>query len=174
MLQVKAGDVEKMGLLFERYHRALYNYLFHMTRQKEVSEDIVQNTFFRMLKYRQSFTGKGEFRTWMYHVARNVMNDHFRKNKRTPVHRDLAELEERIDGSISPDDFSSKKEELKRLGEALMELDGDTRELLILCRFQGLKYQEIARILDISEGAVKVRVHRALHQLKDQYFKVTC
>jgi len=66
MLKVKDGDIDKMGLLYERYHRQLFSFLFHMTRHKEVSEDIVQNVFFRMLKYSKGFTGSGEFKTWMY------------------------------------------------------------------------------------------------------------
>ena len=55
MLQVKAGDLDKMGLLFERYHRPLFGFLFRMTGQTEASEDMVQTVFYRMLKYRVFF-----------------------------------------------------------------------------------------------------------------------
>src|SRR5450631_1324620 len=65
MLKVKNGDIDKMGLLYERYHRLLFRFLFNMTRQKELSEDMVQNIFLRMLKYPEGFMGFGEFKMWM-------------------------------------------------------------------------------------------------------------
>jgi DNA-directed RNA polymerase specialized sigma24 family protein len=62
MLKVKNGDIDKMGLLYERYHNQLYRFIFNMTRQKELSEDMVQNIFLRMLKYPDGFMGYGEFK----------------------------------------------------------------------------------------------------------------
>jgi len=172
MLKVKDGDIDKMGLLYQRYNRQLYGFIFHMTRNKEVSEDMVQNTFFKMLKYRNGFTGYGEFKTWMYHVARNTLNDHFRKVKRTPAHNSLEGFEELIPGEQFADEQLEKQHDLKILDMAMKNLSEENRELLVLCRFQELKYNEIATILNITEGAVKVRVHRALNQLKINYLKI--
>lgn len=172
MLKVKNGDIDKMGLLYERYHRQLFRFLFNMTRQKELSEDMVQNIFLRMLKYPEGFMGFGEFKTWMYHIARNVVYDHFRKIKRTPIHSDLNYYEESIPGEDHTDSGIEKEQELKTLGTAMEQLSVENRELLILCRFQELKYNEIARIFNTTEGAIKVRVHRALNQLKSNYFKI--
>src|SRR5579872_3951174 len=75
MLQVKAGDLERMSLLFERHHGALFGFLFHLTQRREASEDMVQTVFYRMLKYRNSFTEGSHFSGWMYHIARNVLKD---------------------------------------------------------------------------------------------------
>jgi RNA polymerase sigma factor (sigma-70 family) len=172
MLKVKEGDFDRMGLLFERYHRPLYGFLFRMTKQKETSEDLVQNVFFRMLKYRKGFKGTGEFKTWMYHLARNVLNDHFKKNKRTPSKYNLKDFEESIEVGQHADYQIERNQELKTLEMAIEDLSEENRELLILCRYQELKYQEIAKILEITEGAVKVRVHRALNQLKSSYLKI--
>jgi RNA polymerase sigma-70 factor (ECF subfamily) len=116
--------------------------------------------------------GFGEFRMWMYHIARNTVYDHFRKIKRTPVHSDLTNLEERIDGEQYTDAKLEKEQELKILETAMDKLSDENRELLILCRFQELKYHEIAKILNTTEGAIKVRVHRALTQLKNNYLKI--
>lgn len=172
MLKVKNGDIAKMGLLYERYHRQLFRFLFNMTRQKELSEDMVQNIFLRMLKYPDGFMGFGEFRMWMYHIARNAVYDHFRKVKRTPAHSDLTNLEERLVGEQYTDTKLEKEQELKILESAMEKLSDENRELLILCRFQELKYHEIARILNTTEGAIKVRVHRALTLLKNNYLKI--
>jgi len=98
MLKVKKGDIDKMGLLYVRYNRQLFRFIFNMTRQKEVSEDMVQNIFFRMLKYPDGFIGFGEFKTWMYHIARNVVYDHFRKVKRTPAQSELSNFEDKMEG----------------------------------------------------------------------------
>jgi RNA polymerase sigma factor (sigma-70 family) len=172
MLKVKDGDIDKMGLLYERYHRQLYSFLFHMTRNKELSEDIVQNVFYRMLKYRKGFTGSGEFKTWMYHVARNTLYDHYRKDKRIPSHNNLQDFEEIIPDEHLADRQLEKEQELKTLERAMNNLSDGNRELIVLCRFQELRYNEIAQILNTTEGAIKVRVHRALNQLKNNYFKI--
>lgn len=172
MLKVKNGDVDKMGLLYERYHRQLFRFVFNMTRQKELSEDMVQNIFLRMLKYPDGFMGFGEFRMWMYHIGRNAIYDHFRKVKKTPVQTDVRNYEEEIKGDTFADAQLEKEEELRTLEKAMDSLSDENRELLILCRFQELKYSEIAKILNTSEGAIKVRVHRALNQLKSNYLKI--
>src|SRR5664279_4299169 len=172
MLKVKNGDIDKMGLLYERYNRQLFRFLFNMTRQKELSEDMLQNVFLRMLKYPDGFMGFGEFKMWMYHIARNTLYDHFRKVKRTPVHIDVKEFEEKIEGELHTDAQLEKEQELRILERALGKLSDENRELLILCRFQELKYNEIAMILNTTEGAIKVRVHRALNQLKSNYLKI--
>ena len=172
MLKVKEGDFDKMSLLYERYHRALYGFILQITGQVELSEDMVQNVFLRMLKYRNGFAGTGEFKIWMYHVARNLLNDHFKKNKRRPATFELRDFEEKLTGDHFADQSLEKRQELKTLEMALQNLSEENRELLILCRYQELKYHEIAQILKISESAVKVRVHRALNQLRNSYLKI--
>jgi RNA polymerase sigma factor (sigma-70 family) len=172
MLKVKKGDIDKMSLLYERYYRQLFRFIFNMTRQKELSEDMVQNIFLRILKYPNGFTGFGEFKMWLYHIARNVVYDHFRKVKRTPSHTDLKGYEERIEGELHADAPIEKEQELMALEKAMEKLSDENRELLILCRFQELKYIEIAKILNTTEGAIKVRVHRALNMLKSNYLKL--
>ena len=167
MLKVKSGDLNKMSLLFERHHRPLYGFLFHSTGQKESSEDMVQNVFYRMLKYRHTFKGEGEFKTWMYHLARNVLNDYVKKNKPFVHKNDWVEYAEKLPVSESADTTIQKEEEISMLNKAISNLSHESREVLILSRFQELKYEEIGRILEISEGAVKVRVHRAMNQLKN-------
>lgn len=172
MQKVKNGDIDQMGLLYERYHRQLYRFLYNMTRQKELSEDLVQNIFIKMLKYNEGFLGYGEFKTWMYRIARNAVYDHFKKVKKTPAHTAVTDYETRIAGEQSTDAQIEKEQELKLLGYAMEKLSAENRELLILCRFQELKYHEIAQILNTTEGAVKVRIHRALNQLKSNYMKI--
>jgi RNA polymerase sigma factor (sigma-70 family) len=172
MLKVKSGDIDKMGLLYDRYNRQLFRFIFNMIRQKELSEDIVQNIFLRMLKYPDGFIGFGEFKMWMYHIARNAVYDYFKKAKRTPQQADVKDYEEKITGGNLSDTDLEKEEELRILEKAMKGLSDESRELLILCRYQELKYSEIAKLLNTTEGAIKVRVHRALNQLKINYLKI--
>jgi RNA polymerase sigma factor (sigma-70 family) len=168
MIRVKDGDLDKLGLLFERYKKPLFGFFYGMTRDKELCDDLVQNVFFRILKYRYLFRGEGDFRTWMYHIARNVNHDHFRKDK--------IKNKESIDSwadRLGTDDNRSSQfvhdDELELLSVALDKLPEDKREILLLSKFQDKKYKEIGEILGCSEGAVKVKVFRALQELKGVY-----
>ncbi|KAA9339906.1 RNA polymerase sigma factor [Hymenobacter busanensis] len=172
MLQVKAGQVDKMGLLFERYHRPLLAFFYHATSHATGSEDLVQTVFYRMLKYRHTFSGEGEFRTWMYHLARNVLADAAKKEKPAKYHQDVADWAEKIGGGPTADASLQKNQEVDLLHRALGQLSADAREVLVLSRFQELKYEQIATLLNTTAGAVKVRAHRALGQLKDIYMKM--
>ncbi|WP_353723268.1 RNA polymerase sigma factor [Dyadobacter sp. 676] len=169
MLRVKTGDLDKMGLLFERYNRPLFGFFYHMTHKADLSEDLVQNVFYRMLKYRHTFTGEGEFRTWMYHLARNVLNDSVKQNRSFTFY-DVNEVADRIEGGISADEGLERQQDYDFLHEAMGALSPEYREVLILSRFQEMKYDEIAKVLNINEGTVKVRVHRALGELKKRFF----
>ncbi|AFK03674.1 RNA polymerase, sigma-24 subunit, ECF subfamily [Emticicia oligotrophica DSM 17448] len=172
MLKVKAGDLDKMGLLFERYHRALFAFFYHLTGESAYSEDLVQTVFYRMLKYRHTFSAEsGEFRTWMYHLGRNVMNDALRKNKRMVYQADMSSVSERNLAEPAADFQLEKKQEIDNLHAALNKLSNEHREVLVLSRFQDLSYQEIASILQTSEGNIKVKVHRAMKELKSIYLK---
>ncbi|WDF75903.1 RNA polymerase sigma factor [Mucilaginibacter sp. KACC 22773] len=172
MLRVKAGDLDRMGLLFQRHYRALYGFLFHMTYQREASEDMVQIVFYKMLRYRSSFTGEGEFMAWMYQIARNVLKDNAKKGGKQGVYQDISELADRLPGGTSADEHLEKKQANAGLYNAMEKLSDDNREILTLSRFQELKYQEIGQILGITEGAAKVRAFRAMQELKDIYAKM--
>lgn len=172
MHRVKTGDLEKMGLLFERHHRPLYGFLFHMTYNREGSEDMVQTVFYKMLKYRNTFTGDGEFVAWMYQIARNVLKDSFKKKPQQALHYDVEAFADKLAGGISADEQLETKQTRTELYGAMGNLSSDYREVLIMSRLQELKHQEIAQILQITEGAVKVRVHRAMQELKGVYLKM--
>lgn len=169
MLRVKAGDLKRMGLLFERYHRELFGFLYHSSHNPDASEDMVQTVFYRMLKYRHTFTGEGQFRSWMYHIARNALVDSAQQYNVSAHHRDLADYADRIGGGALADEVLQKEEEAATLREAMARLSVDHREVLVMSRYQELRYEEIARILGLTEGAVKVRVHRAMNELKKIY-----
>jgi RNA polymerase sigma factor (sigma-70 family) len=163
MVQVRNGEVEMLGVLFDRYQTPLYNFYTKMTQDRAVSEDLVQDVFLRILRYRQTYRPGTAFRTWMYQIARNARLDHVRKVKpEAPL-----TAEPMAPGPSS--DSAQQKQKALLLQRALMQLPEDKREILILSRYQELKYEEIARLMSCEVGAVKVRVHRALQQLREMY-----
>lgn len=171
MLLVKAGDLDRMSLLFERHNRALFGFLFHMTGRREMSEDLVQNVFYRMLKYRHNFTADSHFSGWMYHIARNELRDSAKKKGVAENYDQLADHEERITDGRLVDEQLEKKEAHQTLSKAILKLNEGDREILILSRFQELKYTEIGDLIGITPGAVKVRVYRAMQELKQIYLQ---
>lgn len=172
MIAVRAGEIRQLGELFERYHRRLYGFFVRLTNQPSVSEDLVQIVFYRILKYRHTYRDEGKFTAWIYHVARKVAADHFRKHAATPVPTDPADLLEQPDPTPLPSEQASATEDVVLLRTALARLPLEQREVLVLSRLQHLEHKEIARLLDCTVGAVKVRAHRALQELRQVYFKI--
>lgn len=168
MSQVSDGDVEKLGILFERHHVRLFNYLFRLTGNRGVAEDLVQEVFVRMLKYRSSFRARGEFSAWMFALARNVSADHFAKRQRREMTTD-EELAERPSEAPLPLERLESAESIERLRTALLQLPEDKRELLLLSRSGGLSCEQIGEIVGCSPGTVRVRVHRALRRLQQLF-----
>jgi len=168
MLKVKEGDLDRLGLLFDRYKRPLYGFFYNMSRDGELAEDLVQNVFFRILKYRYLFKGEGDFKTWMFHIARNVSHDNFRKDKIR--HKDAIEdWEDHLRDDHDRVADIQKDEELHLLSMAMDRLPVEKRELILMSKYQERKYKEIGEIIGCTEGAVKVKVFRALQDLKAVY-----
>ena len=172
MLAVRAGEIRRLGELFERYHKPLYGFFVRLTNQPSASEDLVQIVFYRILKYRHTYRDEGKFSAWIYHLARKVSADHFRKSARTPTPADPADFHDQADQEPAPDAQAGTTDDLELMRRALARVSHDHREVLVLARLQHLNHQEIARLLDCSVGAVKVRAHRALKELRDVYFKI--
>ncbi len=172
MIAVRAGEIVRLGDLFERWHQRLYAFFVRLTSQPSASEDLVQLVFYRILKYRHTYRDEGKFSAWIYHLARKVAADHFRKSSSVPAAIDPSDLHELADPAPDSAERAAGNEDLTLLRTALARLPLETREVLVLSRLQQVGHKEIARLLDTTPGAVKVRVHRALKELRDVYFKL--
>jgi RNA polymerase sigma factor (sigma-70 family) len=167
MQLVRDGDVGKLSLLFDRHHKPLLRFFVHLTGNHEASEDLVQEVFFRVLKYRFTFQPGTSFRAWLYQVARNAHIDHAGKHKLETV---LPEnIEFRSAGKLQ-DETLRLKQDATLLRKALASLSLEKREVLVMSRYQDLRYEEIAGILQCEVGTVKVRVYRAMRELGDRFF----
>ena len=172
MIAVRAGEIRRLGELFERHHRPLYGFFVRLTNQPNASEDLVQIVFYRILKYRHTYRDEGKFSAWIYHLARKVAADHFRKSASTPTPADPVDFEDQPDQGEAPDAKAATADDVALMRRALTRVSHEHREVLVLSRLQHLNHQEIARLLDCSVGAVKVRAHRALKELREVYFKI--
>jgi len=168
MAEVGAGQVARLAVLFERHHRSLYRYFVSMSRHREQAEDLVQEVFVRMLRYRTSYDPAQSFTAWMYQIARNAGVDQVRKRGRAEV-IDIDAVQQR-DTSAGPEESASLGQDLALLRRAMEQLPEDKREILVLSRFQGMKHEDIAEVLGCEVGTVKVRVYRAIRALEQIYF----
>ena len=169
MLLVKEGHLSELTALFDRYQVLLYNFFCRLTMDKAASEDLTQNLFYRVIRYRQSYDpSQGTFRSWIYRMARNVHFDFCKQEQKAPGRlTDPEDAEERLADKIT----GFTEDQYQRLDEVMAKLPAEQREILVLSRYQGLKYEEISRIKEISVAAIKVQVYRALKQLRTLYFK---
>ena len=171
MNEVRTGQVGQMAILFERHHRALFRYFVSMHRDRELAEDLVQDVFFRMLRYRASFDAGHSFTAWMYQIAHNASLDHVRKQRGTVVDIDtfVERRAELVSSAPGPEEEAVRNQDLALLGRALDLLPEDKREILVLSRFQGMKYEDIAAVLRCEVATVKVRVYRAIRALEQVF-----
>jgi len=167
MLQVREGVGEMLGVLFDRYQLPLFNFYCRLTGNRSVSEDLVQDVFFRILKYRQSYRPGTPFRAWLYQIARNARHDYQRKHPEgVPFDPEMSPTSTTADGVES-------EQQAALLHQALLLLPEEKREVLLLSRFEELKYEQIAHLLDCEVGTIKVRVHRALRELRAIFERIT-
>lgn len=168
MQEVRSGNVAKLEALFDRHSRPLFRYFVRLTSDPSWSEDLVQEVFFRILKYRHTYEPETSFRAWMYQVGRNVWIDQASRRKgEVALPENVAEI-----GSTepAPDRQAQQRQVTALLRRALAALPPEKREVLVMSRYQELKYDEIAAALKCDVGTVKVRVYRALRELGDRFF----
>lgn len=171
MLRVRSGETGLLAELFERHSRQVYGFFYRMTGSRELSEDLVQDVFLRILRYRDSYQPKTSFSAWMYGIARNALVDQMRKRRPEASFDDgFPDVPARED---PVDERMRARQETEMVQQALASLPADKREVLILARYQDLRYEEIGRILGCEPNAVKQRVFRAVKALGDRLVQMS-
>lgn len=170
MEAVKNGDLQQASLLFERYHKRIYNFLARMTMDRALAEDLTQNVFLRIIKYRASYREGSRFQSWIYQVARNIFSDHYQTHKNR--FSDFIDVEKMRENIPDGEDQVQQEEQEKLLARSMARLNEEQRELLVLTRFQHMKYEEVAVIMDTTVANIKVKVHRAIAKLREHYFEL--
>ena len=163
---VQGGDYSPASEIYDRYSARIYNFAFRFLKNAEAAEDATQEVFVKMMKHANQFQGDAKLSTWLFSITANWCRDYLRKadNKAKEAEEVLVSLP--APSELSPERNLEKREDELRVQRALSALTPEQREAILLSRYQGLSYAEIAQIAGCSEGAVKTRVFRAMETLK--------
>jgi RNA polymerase sigma-70 factor, ECF subfamily len=166
---LRRRDPDLLDRLIEQYQHRLLRYLISLSGNRELAEDLFQETWIRVLERGHKYDGKHEFNTWLYAVARNLTIDYLRK--KSPVSLD-AMMENEDHAPLEPADTQpmawevvQRHEQAERISAAMIGLPAEYREAIVL-RFQdGLALEEIATVIGAPLGTVKSRLYRGLNLL---------
>ncbi len=178
MLLCQADENAALEELFRRYSRPLFQFVRRQMADEETAADLVQETFLRVYNHRKTYKPTARFSYWIYRIARNLCVDEKRRYWNRNV-TDASSLPSREAGSAdffemqsSPLPDSSevlhRKELARAVREAIEQLSEEQRLVMLLSKYQGLHYREIAEILGVSTESVKQRAYRAHLKLRQQ------
>jgi len=164
---VQSGDYSPVDEIYDRYAARLYNFAYRFVRNKEVAEDAVQEVFMRMIRNAKQFNRDAKLGTWLFAITANWCRDFLRKADNKPKDSDDVLVGIPASPDYSPHRRLEAREVERTLEKALGAIDPDEREVILLFKYQGFSHAEIAQIAGCSEGAVKLRVFRAMKALKE-------
>jgi len=162
---------EEFTEIFLLYYKRVYNYTYYRVNSQEVSEDLTSQIFERiMINLNTYIKEKSKFEVWMFAIARNTINDYFRKQKRYKI-ISIDSILDLVSKDKGPEDLMINKEKNNKLMNALNVLDAKERNIIAYKFGANLKNTEIAKILNISESNVGVKLHRIMKRLKNEMEK---
>jgi RNA polymerase sigma-70 factor (ECF subfamily) len=162
MRRVRQGDTTAFTLLIQRHQGALVNFFRRLGAHTE-AEDVAQETFLRVWRYRMRYQPTAKFTTFLFTVARHAWADHLRRMQKRE------RIAERVETETPPHDATAQNTARRRLDAqaALKVLPEKLRLVVVMSLYQGLKYEEIAAALDVPVGTVKSRMFLAMARLKE-------
>jgi RNA polymerase sigma-70 factor (ECF subfamily) len=174
-----AGDAAAWEGIVRLFNKRIYNLCYRFTNSPDDAEDLTQEVFIRVYRTMGSYNvEKGAFSTWLTTLTRNMLVDHFRRNKQARMtdsmdagmvsgsDEDFPPLSDKIpDRGPSPDERLASQETQKMVRAALARISPDLREAVILRDLQDMDYKEIAEVLKVPEGTVKSRINRGRMEL---------
>jgi len=164
--QILEGNVQAYSVLIDRYKHMVFTLALKMVKNREDAEEVSQDTFLKVYSGLSGFKAESKFSTWLYKIAYHRSLDYIRRNKRQLDTSDIEVEDVRsfsvLDGGL---EALERKERSQQIKAALDMLPGDDGVLLTLHYFQELSIKEIAQILQKTEGAVKVNLHRSRKRL---------
>ena len=163
---VQAGDYSPASEIYDRYSSRIYNFAFRFLKNAEAAEDAMQEVFVKMIRHAGQFQGDAKLSTWLFSITANWCRDYLRKADNKPKESEEVLISLPSSSEHSPERNLEQRENELRVRRALSSLTPEQREAILLSRYQGLSYAEIAQIAGCSEGAVKTRVFRAMETLK--------
>ncbi|WP_456276662.1 RNA polymerase sigma factor [Bacillus sp. AK128] len=168
---MKSSENEQLiNELYEQFSEQLYRYALLRTGNKEEAKDIIQDTYYKAYRGLHSFNGLAQYKTWLYSITRNTINDYLRKKKRVDLLKFRVVTGETPD-YLLPDELLNLKEDTKVLYLALSRLKKNHQEVIILRKIKEFSTRETSEILGCSEAKVKSNLVRGLQALKAEISK---
>jgi RNA polymerase sigma-70 factor (ECF subfamily) len=160
-------DPKAFGELYEKYFDRIFSFIYRQTDDEDLTADLCSQTFLTALKNVERYEFRGvPFSAWLYKIASNEVNKHYRKKKRTQI---FSIEETRVRELMDQANEGYDEEVIQRLMDYLKELPTDMLHVLQLRFFEDKDFKEIAFILDITESGAKMRAYRALDRLRKNF-----
>jgi RNA polymerase sigma-70 factor (ECF subfamily) len=172
--RARERDPDALGALVEAYGPRVFGLLYRLTGSRDVAEDLLQETFLRLVRNIGRYEHSGRFEAWLFRIAANLARDHVRRTRRRgpTATLDAAPDDEAVPAEVADasrrgsDRRMIDEEDQRRLDACLEELADADREIIMLRHFSGLSFRQIADMLDIPLGTALARAHRALNRLR--------
>ena len=167
--RAKSGDDSAFNELMLRHYKGVLNYIHRFTNGSNTSEDLTQEVFYRVYKSLDRYRPDAQFTTWLYRIATNLCISDYKKNRRNYSLDEISENKGDMQDTsfFEADDNVYRKELKKTIVESLEQLTEKERVAITLCKYQGFSYDEVAKVLDCTVGAVKTHVYRGRMKLVD-------
>ena len=166
--RIRRGDTSGAAELFERYAPALLRFTDRLLSDRSTAEEVTQEVFVKVISRAHQYDGRAEVSSWLFAIAANACRDRRRRDRRAIV-VPLDGVPEPVQKGDGIESALSDRERREAVRRALAALSEEQREALVLARYHGLPYAEIAEVLGISVGAVKTRIFRAVEALKTRF-----
>lgn len=165
------GQPEAFNILVRRWERQVYSLALRMLNRDEEARDICQETFLSAFRNLNKFRGDAKFSSWIYRIALNCCHSRLRQRSNIDVSLEQQQEEKGFEPSTSMESISEgmEREEIAAMVQrALAGLPPEMRQVIVMKEYQGMKFHEIAEVLNIPISTVKTRVYTGLNQLKQR------
>jgi RNA polymerase sigma-70 factor (ECF subfamily) len=167
--EVARGDAAALRVLYLRYERPTFNLILRLTGNREMAQDMMQETFTRVWTRARTFRGdRGSFKGWLFTIALNVTRSELARKRHGVRHLADDAVEHLASEADGPDVLLQRSEAGGSVATALAQLAPHLREVVVMKVYQQLKFREIADITKTPEGTLKARFHRAVAELRER------
>jgi RNA polymerase sigma-70 factor (ECF subfamily) len=176
MLRVSAGDDSGFSILIEKYRKQIVHFMFRMSRNQAVAEELAQEVFLRVYRSRQTYRAEAKFSTWLYRIATNLGVNHARDTKYERTAQNVYLDQPDPETGTSPDVADStpsveqelvREERMRAIRQHVMALPERQRSAVLMHKYQEMDYKEIGEVLKLSESATKSLLFRAYQTLRE-------
>jgi RNA polymerase sigma-70 factor (ECF subfamily) len=177
MLRVKDGDDSAFEYLAEKYRRPMLGFMYRVTRNTHIAEELAQEVFLRVYRARATYNAEAKFSTWLYRIASNLSVNYLRdtKHERPEMAVSLDEPDEETgttldlaDKSLTVEQNIVRRERLEAIRRHIQALPERQRNAVLMHKYQDMDYRQIAEVLNISESATKSLLFRAYETLRER------